>query len=109
MHTMRKMDYEPEASTLQPNICSNFQGKPQDVVQWQGAPSSYTITQVDSNHVFPFTPYTTNAQGLEQVSFPTPSTITIKPGLNTQSPNNVYSFNVSCCTSDNATHTVTVT
>ncbi len=106
MHTMRKP--ENDSVVLTPGICQDFSGAISNEVEWQGGTPTYTISQVDSNHVFPFTPAITGSNGLLEINFPTASIITIKPGLNTKSPNNVYTFNVSCCPMDSAPHTVTV-
>ena len=91
--------------TRTPQICSDFSGNPGDPVQWQGLPATCTISQVTSgpNTTFPFSP-AQGSNGSYYINLPSPSTITIRSPL----PAATYSFNVSCCTTGTATHTVTV-
>ncbi len=91
--------------TRTPQICSDFSGNPGDPVEWQGVPSSCTISQVTSPNVltFPFTP-AKGSNGSYYINLPSASQITILPGL---APGPYY-FNVSCCTQETATKIVNV-
>jgi len=92
-------------TTRTPQICSDFSGNPGDPVQWQGVPASCTISQVTNPNVltFPFTP-AQGSNGSYYIDLPSASTIKILPGLSA----GTYYFNVSCCTQETATKSVTV-
>ncbi len=94
-----------DSTVRTPNICSNFSGNPDDPVQWQGVPASCTISQVTSgypNLTFPFTP-AQGSNGSYYISLPTATTIKIG-----SHPAGTYYFNVSCCTTAQAVHSVNV-
>jgi hypothetical protein len=95
-----------DSTVRTPNMCSNFSGNPGDPVQWQGVPASCTISQVTSGHpdlTFPFTP-AQGSNGSYYISLPTLTTITIGSTLAA----GTYYFNVSCCTTAQAVHSVNV-
>lgn len=87
-----------------PDICSDFKGNMGDPVQWQRLPASCVVSQSGANNPFPFTPCI-QVNGLYQISLPSPSTITIASGLTVGT---TYSYVVSCCPQNQATHTVKV-
>jgi len=95
-----------DSTTRTPKICDNFSGDPGDPVQWQGVPASCTISQVTSGYpdlTFPFTP-AQGSNGSYHISLPTLTTITIGSTLAA----GTYHFNVSCCTTEQAVHSVNV-
>jgi len=84
-----------EASTRTPAICSDFSANTNDTVQWQGASAGCQISQ-DGTKTWPF-----NLSS--PITLPSPSVIKVVVGAGT------YDYNVSCCSTEQATHTVTVT
>jgi hypothetical protein len=93
------------STTRTPQICSDFSGDAGDTVQWQGLPATCRVSQITtgSNTTFPFSP-TQGSNGSYYIDLPSANAITITSGL---APNTYY-FNVSCCKSNQATHTVRV-
>jgi len=89
-----------------PGICTDFTASNNSQVCFQNIPvGGCTLTQV-SGDTFPFSPYSTNANGLRY--------ITLQPGgcttIVVAAINEEYSYTVSCCPLVNeATHTVNVT
>ena len=94
------------STTLTPPICSDFSGNSGDLVQWQGLPPSCKVSQVSAgaNTTFPFSPVQ-GSNGSYYIDLPSAAVIRIASGL-TPGP---YTFVVSCCPSNQATHTVHVT
>jgi hypothetical protein len=78
-----------------PSICSDFSAKTNDTVSWQGATSGCQISQIGTD-TWPF-----NLPS--PITLPTASVVKVVVGSGT------YSYNVSCCSTEQATHTVTVT
>jgi hypothetical protein len=94
------------SSTRTPPICSDFSGNAGDTVQWQGVTGTCKVSQVSSgaNTTFPFSPVQ-GSNGSYYINLPLAVPITITSGL----PAGPYSFVVSCCPGNQATHTVHVT
>ncbi|MGA8763348.1 MAG: hypothetical protein WB562_10830 [Candidatus Sulfotelmatobacter sp.] len=88
------MKTKTESVNRTPNICANFSASQNDTVQWQGAASGCQISQ-DGTKPWPF-----NLSS--PITLPTNSIIKVVVGSGT------YYFNVSCCTQEQAVHTVTV-
>ena len=84
-------------TTRTPAMCSDFSGNPGDPVSWQGVPANGCSIQQDGTSTFPFNPG-------PPINLPSPSTITIKPGLS----KGTYTFVVTCCPQNQATKTVDV-
>jgi hypothetical protein len=87
----------PALTLRTPSMCSDFSGDPGDPVEWQGVPSNGCTISQNGTNTWPF-------NLASPITLPAPSTITIKPGLSS----GAYYFNVSCCTSEQATKTVDV-
>jgi hypothetical protein len=94
-------------TNYQPGICQDFPATNLGVVYFQNIPTDgCTLTQVNANSYFPFSPYSTNANGLRYTTLdPGDSTTIVVPDLN----GTKYNYIVSCCPLQEATHTVTVT
>ena len=93
-------DYEP-------GICQDFPASDNGVVYFQNIPTGgCTLSQVNANSYFPFSPYTTDptTQLRSTTLYPGDSTTVVVPDINDKQ----YHYNVSCCPLDEATHTVTV-
>jgi hypothetical protein len=90
--------------TRTPDMCKDFSGNPGDPVDWENIPpTGCTISQNGSNNTFPFSPAQGSA-GSYYITLPAPSTITIASGLSAGK----YTFIVSCCSTESATHSVDV-
>ena len=90
--------------TRTPGMCKDFSGNPGDPVDWQNIPGNgCTIKQNGSSNTFPFSPAQGSA-GSYYINLPSPSTITIASDLEAGE----YSFIVTCCTTEDATHSVDV-
>lgn len=92
---------------LTPSICvGNFLAHNQDVVQFSGISSTVTLSQVDAEDYYPFTPYETDGNGLRYTAdLASGDELTIVvPTLNQK-----YYYNVSIdCGNDDPGHSVTV-
>ncbi|MGC1371508.1 MAG: hypothetical protein WA824_05170 [Candidatus Sulfotelmatobacter sp.] len=92
----------PTPTTRTPNLCSDFDADEGDYVDFQQVPSNCNyqsqncqITQ--GTTTWPFT-------SGPPITLPSPTTIQLKSPLEDGN----YKYNVSCCTTENATHTVSV-
>ncbi len=89
-------------TTRKPDLCSDFDADAGDYVEFQNIPStcnyqSHNCEISAGTTTWPFT-------AGPPIYLPPPSTITLKSDLQ----DGDYNYNVSCCTQDNAPHTVTV-
>jgi hypothetical protein len=89
---------------LTPDICSDFTGGNGAQVAFQNVPGTgCTLAQNGANNAFPFIPSTQGANGLREANIYPGDILTI--AVPTPRP---YTYLVSCCPQNTATHTVTV-
>jgi hypothetical protein len=94
------------STTRIPPICSDFSGNAGDPVQWQGVILPCKVSQISTgdNTTFPFSPVQ-GSNGSYYIDLSLAIPITITSGL----PPGDYKYIVSCCSQNQATHTVHVT